>query len=138
MILLVVSWTSLGYSQTVSEIEYIADYVPSGYITVEPGYWLDMYSGKRTFQALRTYRLENEHLQESYDNVFAEYQTFAQSVDDKITKIEKDLATERKEWKKALRKAKAPGFGVFAGPAYNFSDNGVQLVVGFGLVWKIW
>lgn len=99
---------------------------------------MDMDTGKTTYQALRTYRLENVHLQESYDTMYTEYQTFAKSVDEKITLIQNDIKTERAEWKKAIRKAKAPGFGVFAGPAYNFSDSNVQLVVGFGLVWKLW
>ena len=128
--------TSYASSQTDNNIDF--QYVPKDFVTTEHGYWANEYSGKTILQALRTYRLESEHWQESYNTMYSEYQAFAQTVDDKISKVEKDIKTERAEWKKAIRKARAPGFGVFAGPAYDFHSSKVNLVIGAGLVWKLW
>jgi len=44
---------------------------------------------------------------------------------------------ERKGWQAEIRKAKAPGFGFFAGGGVTPSGQ-IEFVAGVGLVWKIW
>lgn len=76
------------------------------------------------------------------------YKAAAEESDKKMAEL-KDVVTEefanikaaneadRKQWKKELFKAKAPGIGIFAGVGYT-SQGSIDGVVGFGLVWKLW
>lgn len=53
-----------------------------------------------------------------------------------IAEIKESHEAERREWQRALRRAKSPGLGVFAGAGYT-TGGSVQGVVGVGLVWKV-
>ena len=69
-------------------------------------------------------------------------QVKTQELKDVVTKEFADLKAaneaDRKAWRAQLLRARAPGLGVFAGGGYDFNSQKIELVVGAGLVWKLW
>lgn len=112
-------------------------YVPAGWTATEPGYWGTERDGRDTLQALRTYREERDAWQKAFEDSRDENRTFQEKMEQRFTALEEFLESERAGWKREIRKARAPGLGIFAG--YGFVSRGEgNFVIGAGLVWKIW
>lgn len=111
-------------------------YVPAGWTATEPGYWGTERDGRDTLQALRTYREERDAWQKAFEDSRDENRTFQEKMEQRFTALEESLESERAGWKREIRKAKGPGFGIFAG--YGFDSRGEgNFVIGAGLVWKV-
>lgn len=90
----------------------------------------DILAGWRSDRAARdTYKV-------ALDDLSQEWQGFNASIVAQVEAVRDSLAVERASNKAALRKARAPGFGVFGGVGYT-SNGEVQGVVGVGLVWRV-
>lgn len=106
-------------------------------MTPSPGYWIDEQGGRDTYSALRYYRLRGNKLEQAYNELYEagiahNEQTLAQ-----MKTLIDAQETERKGWQSEIRKAKAPGFGIFAGYGVTPNSEG-EFVIGAGLVWKLW
>lgn len=111
-------------------------YVPAGWTATEPGYWGTERDGRDTLQALRTYREERDAWQRAFEDARDENRTFQEKMEQRFTALEESLEAERAGWKREIRKARAPGLGIFAG--YGFDSRGEgNFVIGAGLVWKV-
>ena len=110
-------------------------YVPRGWTTPDAGYFGTEQDGRDTLEALRTYREEATAWENAYNALKAEFNTLRAELDLKFAALEKSLDKERKAWKGEVRKAKGPGWGVFAGGAVD-NNGDFKPVIGFGLVWR--
>lgn len=108
-----------------SEIEYTG----TGYFMTESAA-IDILEGWTSDRAAKV------AYKTALDSLYDEWQAFRSEMAAQIAEIKESHAQERREWQRALRRSKAPGFGVFAGAGYT-TDGNVQGVIGFGLVWKI-
>lgn len=136
MLSLMLSMTSCAYSSTpTTEIKF--EYVPQGYTTPAPGYWLDVPTGRNLLHMVRTYREKAEYWEREHISLSGEFKDFVNNTDERFTNLETLVENERKGWKNEIRKAKLPGVGVFAGAGYG-SAGQLQAVVGVGLVWRLW
>lgn len=112
-------------------------YGPPGWTATEPGYWGTEQDGRDTLQALRTYREERDAWRLAFEDARDENRTFQEKMEQRFSGLEESLEKERAGWKREIRKARAPGLGIFAG--YGFDSRGEgNFVIGAGLVWKIW
>lgn len=105
---------------------------------VDGGYWCSDSTGRKILETLRSRRLKLEQLQSDYDELSLTYYNSLKDTQERIANLEKAFNLEREAYKKEIRRSKAPGLGVFVGPAYSFSNHSVEVVAGFGLVWKLW
>lgn len=105
---------------------------------VDNGYWCNDSTGRKILETLRSRRLKLEQLQSDYDELSLTYYNSLKDTQERIANLEKAFNLEREAYKKEIRRSKAPGLGVFVGPAYSFSNHSVEVVAGFGLVWKLW
>ena len=87
--------------------------------------------------ALRVYKQEREAYKGAYEELHNEFKLFVEEAKNNEAELKKAMAQERSAWKSQVRKAKAPGIGLFAGPAYT-SAGDFQFVAGIGIVWKLW
>ena len=110
-------------------------YVPGGWTTPDAGYFGTEQDGRDTLEALRTYREEATAWENAYNALKAEFDTLRAELNLKFAALEKSLNAEREAWKGEVRKAKGPGWGVFAGGAVD-NNGDFKPVIGFGLVWK--
>ena len=130
--------TSYGYcseSGTAPENSIIFEYVETGFIATEPGYWTDLNSGKLILEGLRGRRLEREHWHIMYDELFVSSLNFAEEQERLWKQAERAVGEERAAWKKELRRERLPGLGAFIGIGYT-TDKKVQGVAGIGFVFK--
>ncbi|HCL78927.1 MAG TPA: hypothetical protein DIC53_03045 [Synergistaceae bacterium] len=111
-------------------------YVPEGWTTPDAGYFGTEQDGRDTLEALRTYREEATAWEAAYNALKAEFDTLRAELDMKFAALEKSLDKEREAWKGEIRKAKGPGFGIFAGYGFDSHGDG-NFVIGAGIVWKI-
>jgi hypothetical protein len=81
------------------------------------------------YAGLKTYRLERDAWEQAYYELSDKAERYRGTVESQLDELRRDLNDERVSWRSALRKARSPGLGVFAGAGY--TGNGV------GLVWKI-
>lgn len=102
------------------------------------GYWMNEATGREIFEQLKTRRLKLTQLQKDYEDLSKQYSNALSEMNSKTTELEGMIKSERIQHQKELLKKSLPGFGIFAGPAYNWSDSDIELVVGFGIVWKFW
>lgn len=102
------------------------------------GYWMDEATGREIFEQLKTRRLKLTQLQKDYEDLSKQYSNALSEMNSKTTELEGMIRSERIQHQRELLKKSLPGFGIFAGPAYNWSDSDIELVVGFGIVWKFW
>lgn len=84
---------------------------------------------------VQTYRIQSETWEKAYYEMNDKSQEFAKFQRERLSNLQKEIDAERVEWKRAVRKAKGPGFGVFAGVGH--TGSGVEAVVGVGVVWKL-
>lgn len=120
---LVLCWPNTAESAQ-KEIEYIGT-----------GYFLSEQAGRDILEGWLSDRAAKEQYKTALDSMYNEWQRTKLSLERQITEISTSHAQEQQEWKKSLRRSKAPGFGVFVGPGYTGGQD-VQMVIGFGLVWK--
>ncbi len=112
-------------------------YVPAGWTATEPGYFGSEQDGRDTLEAVRTYREERDSWRRAFEEARDENRDFQAKMEERFSSLEKSLEAERTAWKREIRKAKAPGFGVFAG--YGLNDHGEgDFVIGAGIVWRLW
>lgn len=116
-----------------SEILYGYEVYPQG-----DGYWMNEATGREIFEQLKTRRLKLTQLQQDYEDLSKQYSNALSEMNSKTTELEGMIRSERIQHQRELLKKSLPGFGIFAGPAYNWSDSGIEFVVGFGIVWKFW
>ena len=102
------------------------------------GYWMNESTGREIFEQLKTRRLKLTQLQQDYDNLSKQYSNALSEMNSKTTELEGMIKSERIQHKKELLEKSLPGLGIFAGPAYNWSDSDIEFVVGFGIVWRLW
>ena len=111
-------------------------YIPAGWTATEPGYWGSEQDGQDTLEALRTYREERDAWKRAFEDARDENRAFQERMEQRFSDLEKFLETERAGWKREVRKARAPGFGIFAGYGFDSRGDG-NFVIGAGLVWKV-
>ena len=126
-LLFVVCSTSFAFSAELPQIKL--NRVPDGYVINEEGL-------RTVYSAIRTYREERDAWESAYNDLSVKYTAFAEDVRHEINNIKQSISDERVEWAKAIRKAKMPGLGVFLGGGYT-SGGSVEVVVGAGIVWKL-
>lgn len=102
------------------------------------GYWCDDSTGRKILEVMKTRRLQLEQLQQDYNALEASYYDHIKQSKENITTLENLFSKEREQWIAEVRKSKMPGIGIFAGPAYGFVNRKVDLVIGVGVVWKIY
>ena len=98
---------------------------------------MDESTGRNMLHMVRTYRERAEYWEAAHGALADEFRGYINRMDERLTGIEDSLAAERKAWKAALRRAKAPGLGLIAGGGYGTSGD-LQMVIGVGFVWKFW
>lgn len=81
--------------------------------------------------------MAKESYKAALDELYGEWQAFKGDMASQIAEVKDFLAAERTANKAALRRARSPGFGVFAGAGYVPVGSEVRFVVGIGLVWKV-
>lgn len=124
-----------SYASSLAEIDF--RYVSKGYISPFKGYLASEDTGRTILRALRTYRVERDHWISAYNVLQEEHDLYTQRASESIGRLETSLEQERQMWQDAEQKAKRPGIGVFAGPAY-CGNGSIQAVIGIGLVYKLW
>lgn len=92
-------------------------------------------AGRDILEGWLSDRAAKEQYKTALDCIYGEWQQTKLSLEAQISEVRKSHEQEQQEWKKSLRSSKAPGFGVFAGPAYTGGQD-LQMVIGIGLVWK--
>ncbi|MDR1510668.1 MAG: hypothetical protein LBS53_13645 [Synergistaceae bacterium] len=85
--------------------------------------------------AAKTYRLERDAWESAYRELSEQSEGYAADMKKSLDTLRGQLDEEREGWRAAVRRAKSPGFGVFAGVGY--TGGGIEAVVGVGVVWKI-
>lgn len=100
------------------------------------GYLLSELAGRDILEGWLSDRAAKEQYKTALNSMYEEWQQTKLSLEIQISEIHKSHEQEQREWEKKLRGPGMPGFGVFAGPAYTGGQD-VQMVVGFGLVWKL-
>lgn len=112
-------------------------YVPRGWTAPESGYWGTEADGRDTLKALETYRGEADAWKRGFEAIQDENARFREEIMARYATLEGAVERERAGWKREIRKARAPGFGVFAG--YGLNDHGGgDFVIGAGIVWRLW
>lgn len=99
---------------------------------------MDDATGRSVFETLKTRRLQLEELENNYNTLEAQFNQYLSESNNTISTLESQLSNERISYKKEIAKSYLPGVGLFVGPAYDWSDGDIELVVGFGIVWKLW
>lgn len=127
---LILYLTSTGVNA--AEIEY----VPAGYTTPTSGYFLTEQAGRDVLEGWSSDRAAKEAYKAALDDMYSEWQVFKDDMTAQITAVKDSLTAEREANRIALKKARAPGLGVFGG--IGFTSNGdIKAVVGIGLVYKV-
>ena len=112
--------------------------VPKGWVSPEKGYWMPEAAGRDLLEAYRTAKDEASIARAAFLDLDADYRNFRTASVTAHEDLKKQLALEReatdaetRRLKRALLKARSPGFGVgiFATP-----DGEVKF--GAGLVWR--
>ena len=108
------------------------------WIAPTSGYFATEQEGRDLLSALRTYKQEREEYKASYKELHDEFKLFVEEVKINEAELKEAVVKERAVWKSEVRKAQAPGIGVFAGPSYDAANGNFGISVGIGIVWKIW
>lgn len=113
------------------------EFVPTGWTTPRPGYWGPEADGRDTLKAVETYRSKAEAWERGFNAIQEENSRFREEMLARYSALETAVERERAGWKREIRKARGPGFGLFAGYGLNDRGDG-DFVFGAGVVWKIW
>jgi hypothetical protein len=109
--------------------------VPPGWTADTEGYYLNAEALSSLTAASKTYRLERDAWEKAYYELSRESLQFSESLETQMKELRRQLDSERGAWKSAIRRARSPGFGVFAGVGY--TSSGIEPVIGVGVVWKL-
>jgi hypothetical protein len=90
---------------------------------------------RTTYASIRTYKEERNAWEAAYYDLKEKSEAFASSQRGILTRLEAQLEVERAEWRRAVRRARSPGFGVFGGIGY--TPGGYEPVIGVGVVWRL-
>ena len=110
--------------------------VPPGWTATEEGYFLNAEALASLTAAAKTYRLEREAWETAYYELSDKADEYRRVTEEQTAILKNQIDEERAAWRAETRKARGPGFGVFAGVGYT-GGGGVEAVVGVGVVWKI-
>jgi hypothetical protein len=110
--------------------------VPPGWTATDEGYFLNAEALSSLTAAAKTYRLERDAWESAYYELSQNSKSYAAETRHSVSNLQKQIDDEREAWKSSLRRARAPGAGIFAGVGYT-SGGTAEAVVGIGLVWKI-
>lgn len=130
---LLLLWPRSSYSAEAPEVNLIR--VPPGWTAKEEGYFLNAEALSSLTAAAKTYRLERDAWESAYRELSGKSEAYAADMKRSIAELRGQLDAERAAWKGELRRARSPGFGIFAGAGY--TGSGVEAVVGVGVVWKV-
>lgn len=128
--LLLALWLCLLSIGANAEIRHI----PHGWVSPAAGYYMTEDAGRDILEGWASDRAARDTYKAALDDMSQEWQGFNASLVAQVEAVKVSLANERATNKATLRRARAPGFGVFAGCSFN---GGAEFVVGAGLVWKI-
>jgi hypothetical protein len=109
--------------------------VPPDYVVEEESYLMNEEALRTVYATIRTYREERNLWIDAYDELKTKSEAFAEYQRKSLAELRDRLDEERAAWKKELRKAKGPGVGVFIGAGY--TGDGYEVVIGAGVVWKL-
>ena len=127
--------TWLAVSMTSSPCFAGWELVPTGWTAPRPGYWGEIEDGRDTLAALRTAREEATAWKQAFYASEDRRVEFETHFNGRLDDLEAAMNAREKAHRHEVRKAKAPGWGIFAGGAID--DRGeFHPVVGFGLVWR--
>jgi hypothetical protein len=110
--------------------------VPPGWTAEAEGYFLNAEALSSLTAAAKTYRLEREAWETAYYELYGKANEFRRSTEELAADLRRQIDEERAARRAEIRRARNPGFGVFAGVGYA-GGGGAEAVVGVGLVWKI-
>jgi hypothetical protein len=96
------------------------------------GYYLNTEALSNLTAAAKTYRLEREEWERAYYELSDKSEAFADDMTTRFDGLKKQIEEERVAWRSAVRKARAPGFGLFGGVSHTGEP-----VLGVGLVWRL-
>lgn len=117
-----------------AEIEYIQ----RGWTAPTTGYYVTERAARDILAGWRSDRAEKEIYKRSFNELHLESRITTEILEEQIADIKESLKNERFANEAALRKANAPGFGLFAGVGYApFNSGEVRFVVGFGWTWRV-
>lgn len=74
-------------------------YVPAGWTSTEPGYWLTEPDGRDLLAALKTYRNEAEAWEQAVRSMEAETEVFKTNIEVQLRVLEEKFDAERRIWK---------------------------------------
>lgn len=94
-------------------------------------------TGRDILEGWRSDRAAKETYKTALEELHGEWRIFRGSIEEQIAVVKESLVAERTANKAALRRARSPGFGVFAGAGYAPAGGEVRFVVGVGLVWRV-
>ena len=109
--------------------------VPPGWTAQDEGYFLNAEALSSLAGAAKTYRLERDEWQKSYNELSDQSIKAQRALQAQLAELRRDLDGERDSWRAAVRRARSPSVGVFGGVGY--AGSGFEPVIGIGLVWKI-
>jgi hypothetical protein len=131
--LLVLLWLKSSYGEEAPEV--VLTRVPPGWAATDEGYYLNAEALSSLTAAAKTYRLERDAWTKAYYELSDKSDEFRGRVEARMKDLERQLDEERAAWKASIRRARSPGFGLFAGAGY--TGSGVETVVGVGVVWRL-
>jgi hypothetical protein len=105
-------------------------------VTAEEGYLANEEALRTVYSAIRTYREERDAWERAYHELSERSESYASDMKRSLAGLQRALDEERAAWRSSLRRARSPGFGVFAGVGYSAGGE-INAVAGVGLVWKI-
>jgi hypothetical protein len=112
--------------------EVVLIHVPPGWTSETEGYYLNTEALSSLTAAAKTYRLESDTWEGAYYELSDKSKAFADEMAVRIDALKSQIEEERSAWRSAVRKARAPGFGLFGGIAHTG-----EAVIGVGLVWRL-
>lgn len=80
-------------------------YVPMGWASPEPGYWLAEHDGRDLLAAVRTYRQEAAEWEWAAREMEMTVQEFQADADQRLAELEAQFNAERRAWRAEQRKA---------------------------------
>jgi hypothetical protein len=101
----------------------------------EESYLMNEEALRTVYASIRTYREERGAWEKAFNDLKKSTDSYRDGMSRSLQELRAQLEDERSAWKGAVRAAKKPGVGVFAGMGYNGSEFKVS--VGLGFVWRL-
>lgn len=80
-------------------------YVPAGWTSTEPGYWLTEHDGRDLLAALQTYRQEAELWEKATRSIEGSVERFQAEITEQLEALEDQLNAERRAHRAAQRRS---------------------------------